>query len=1460
MKKIRILALLIAVLAIPVLMFISCNNDTDAENECADGHTWNKKETTIEKRTCTESGIKERTCKVCGIKEQYEWKASGHAIDTVEWQYDDDATCLEDGHESRTCLLCNWTETRVKENTALGHNYVTYKLSSDGYSETAVCDRCSESTHTRIVGMNVDFDGDKTALSYGALGIYTADGTTGLRDTDVKTEGTGAALNSYLRIERDSKIHIGNTGYGVLLKPGYQTLSTNKYVVEFDIRLYKNATEDVSATGDLVLLCGNKSAESVNFLKYNSKAHAIETVDGVLYDLQSEDFGRWLKISVVFNDVERNYEVYIDNKLAITGVDFGDNDYYIGAALESFKIGMTHKNGEASCFDIDSIDVYIGFEPKGYEGKTLKNGYAAYTTDYSKDKIMYKRLDSECEHDLNKMSVNESCISDGYKYNECSKCHGCTDFETLTGKTGHDMASTPYKTKEATCTEYGANYFKCKNDGCTFRDYKIIDKKDHVMDTEAASYRNVPATCIANGYISGECKNCHCELADFNGEYKYGHNIQNIQVVQIANCNQDGYSTGVCVNPGCGTRETVDEVAAYGHTMRSDTVIKDGETVIQNTCIRCGQADTENTQKLYVAGDAYPTLSEMKTVLGVKLYGGVDGDGFTKASFETTSKNTQMRFTSDSSSSVAERAIENIGSGKKNTYLHITQNGNDGYVNYLDSNRNKNADIVVELSLRVPSDTSKIPTGTMSAAQRISGHNVVFNVFKLQEDGSILFLPGNCIIGTLSSERFIKLSFVIKPGKGTVDAYFDGELKVQNCLMKSGQLAYYPEGGVIYEYRLLFGGYSDLLGNTKEIDVDDMYMYEASTPVYVTKYTLSDSAGVNYDTANNKTDTLGETSYLYIDKKNSIGSKAEITNGEQFRAYFEKITDTAISQSGEITVLRCLNGTNANYSIGNGNTSTVNTAADILKNSNAVIYNQIKLNEGSFTGENMNAGEIVLAAGNKVTSSGGSAKCNFLVLRDGKLYSGDGRELCKASKNTWITYEVLVNELNGTYDIYINGENAVSGVLCNADYATSDKKFQRCGYTFMSVESGDFDFYMANTALYAGAIAPKDKIKNSVAEEDATTKAFVENVIPIVTFSSENVDSYYDYVGKLVYDGSQITELAGDGYAKKEALGIETLDGKTVLKASNFKSGNLKKIEFKYLTGAKLSNSFSAESKNIVYDLSGYDYITVTFNAEAVSEGGYNVIFKLNAETGYYAAMYRVTATGEYTLKLPLHKNTGNPNTPYFKNNGANGKLTDIVSLSIEFAGKVIGNGNGNNEKIGAGNGNGALMDGTTVSFESISLETDTEVEIELAAGVDIERFSKCKGHKFEEHVVPPTATSKGYTKCTCKEEIEIDGKKYVCGYVMFKDIKLQKEANSAVTVGEENSCLKDYIVIERFVCGTGADGEQYYVITSATPAKAHDLENGKCNGCQNGLAGYVPPAAPSDPSGTEGGNTEGNE
>lgn len=1397
MRKIRILALLLAVLMIPFSLLVACKKDKDEEDPCADGHEWNKKEVTIEKRTCTTPGLKERTCKVCKLVEQYEWKPEGHTIAKAEWVYNEDATCTEDGTETRFCALCTYSETRVKENTKLGHNFIAYILNSDGYSETAACDRCSVVTNTRLVGIDIDFEGSRDSLSYSAFTIYTVEGI-----TDVfKTEGEGETLNTFLQIDRTDAVGIGDHGYGVVFAPGYERLRSNKYVAEFDIKINKENTDD------LVLLSGNKEYASVDFLKYDAATKTVSVTYGPIYTLKDADFDRWLKFSVALNDVERKYEVYIDNKLVkVDGVDsalidYQNDGYYAGMNLENFKIAMTHEVGTPSTFALDNLDVYIAMSPKGYKGATMDSDYAVYETENSKDKIMYKKLSSECaSHTLgDTVTVAATCYTDGYSYKECSACKGRTDFATTAAKLSHTQngeSTMEYiGKKDSTCTEYGGEFYECSL--CGYKDRKVIQMKPHVIDTTAPSYVDIPATCISDGVIKGECKNCHCEMANFNGEYKFGHNIVDIHVVDEANCVVDGYSVGRCINPGCGIEEyRVNEIPAFGHTMKTEIVDnKSGDgKLIKNYCIRCKVEEYTTTQKLYATGDAFPSLAEMQELLGSNFYGGVDGTGFGANTFSTGGNNVEMRFTNDGSSSIAAPVTEG-----GNTFLRISHTGT-GYLNYLESVRAAGQDVVLELSLRLPADNKGV-TGTMTVAHRTTGHNAEFQMFKLDSEGKIFFIPGNCVIGTLNNVTFSKIAFVVKFATGTVDAYFNGELMAQNCLMKAGELTYVPQ--MLYEYRFLFDKAS---GSKQGIDVDDMYLYRASVPVYVTNPFVINAAGTDYDVSKNTPHNAGP--YIQNGATGILGTGLSISSNKNFRAYAEAV----VGKGGtELTALHCLKGDSVASIIGANNAkneSEIVSSSAIMKSSAVLLYNEIKFNAGSFTSGKMNEGRIVLAQG--VKDSGGAKTQDFLVLENGVLKTGDGRVLFTVKQDEWISYNVVVNEADGTYDIYVNGNGLASGIVCNSDYITN--KYSSCTYKFMIIGGGEFDFYIANTALHAGAIAPVENVIIGDVEQVTVTDKIEHKIDAITFYADQNVSSYYDYVGEYVLsaDGSSLVLLSDEAvYAKKDGVTIANVDGKNVLRTTNYKKNNLKSIEFKSLLGVRLKSYESSP----VYDLSTYDYLTVVLNAEATK--GYNIIFKLmSKDGGYYQMRLYVVSPGRQTVMLPLKANADNEYLPYFKSVGTtSGVLDDVVSLRIEFAGGI------------AGNGNGELADETTISFESISFERATiNNVVHLGENVDLGKF--CKEHNYVDvETVNATCTSSGYTKQVCN----------VCGHIAVKEVVKPVAHKKGNETTIDTSCTADGIKVTEYSCDCGCN-DKYPVISKIEIMLEHNVTDGTCSICNNAL------------------------
>ncbi len=1379
MKKIRILALLLAVLMIPFSLLVACKKDSEEEDECSvKGHDWNKKEVTIEKRTCTEPGIKERTCRVCKKVEQYVWKPDGHTIAKAEWVYNEDATCTEDGTETRTCALCTHSETIAKEGSALGHKFINYSLSEDGYSETASCDRCSGVTHTRLVGFNTDFEGEwKNTLSYDALVVYTPDGVTeaDYYKTDV------APANSYLYIERTDKISIGDHGYGAVFAPGYSRLKSNSYVVEFDVKINKDNTKD------LVLLSGNKELAAVDFLTYDADTHTIAITYGSIYTLKDSDYDRWIRFSVVLNDIDRMYEFYIDNKLVIKDVEYLNDDYFAGMDLENFKIAMTHEVEVASSFAVDNIDVYIAFSPKGYEGNPFDPDYGVFETEHNRDKIMYKKLTEGCAHNFSDKSVPADCYNDGYSYKLCSECSGQTEHITTAEKLSHNMVQLPGDEgyKAPTCTEYGAVYKKCSL--CGYKDKEAVAKLPHKIDTEDSSYRNVPATCDSDGYIVGKCEACGCEMNEFNGEYKFGHNIVDIEVKLEVNCLRDGYSEGRCANPGCGLTIKTNEIPAYGHYMKSEVKdTKDGQ-VIESFCIRCNEDEFKTTRPLSVPG-VFPTVAEMKAKLGTtSFYGGVDGAGFNSsvaAKYDTGNGNVTMLFHDNNLGTTTAEKITEL----QNTFLrlnHGTNQDDKAYLEMSESFKKSGADVILEMSFRLPAN-GKFATGSMKLHYRTKANNAYVapqvTLFRLDEKGCIILAPDGAAvnIGQLNSTEFSKLSFVLHHSTVTIDAYFNGELMAQNVLMKKGETDYViPEWGVFYQHRFLF---DSAAGEKRTLDVDDMYIYNASAPVYITNPLLPNTAETNYDAGKNVTDN--ELLYIPNNTAGVLGNKMQISSNKGFRAYVESI----VGASGtELPALHCIK-VDGETSIPDADTSKtvseISTAESIMNNSGAVLYNEIKFNAGSFTGSKMNDGKIILAQGRKQTSDGVQLQ-DFLYLENGKLCSGDGKEIYSVAQDGWITYNIVINEAEGTYDVYINGVCRSEGVKAKSEYA--NPKYTALGYKFMVIDGGAFDFHMANTALYAGSVSPVNKIIPGKAETVTVKTEILEKFDAIKFYEDQSFD----------YAGVTVTKL-GD---------------KTVLKTTQYETNALKAIEFKTFTNTKLAGNTPG-----VYDLSGYKYLTVSLNVEATS--GYNVIFKLMTASGCYQIRIYLHSLGWQTVTIPLFENPDNAAYPCFKSVGTtSGRMDDVTSLRIEFEGEL------------AGNGNGKLMDGTTIYFETVSFENDT-IRSEAYIGENVGEFCTEGNHTYTDvETVAPTCTSSGYTKSVCSD----------CGHIAVKKenikIPLWSEKQEGTDEDDDNvvKCYRkpeakesdravhdDGITVDHFVCSCGC-GKNYYAIVPTNEQGAQE-------------------------------------
>lgn len=655
MKKIRILALILALLMLPLSVLVGCkkpDDDNTDPSECR--HKWTREE--ISKRGCDTPGVTQKTCARCGAVETETKAPYGHYM--LEAVSNNDASCTEDGTKTSRCSrydICGYSETVADEGSALGHTFPDDRYKpfvgeggdKDEFVESAVCIKCEAFTDYRLLGLNIDFEGDKSHLSYTKLDEYFVDGA---GSVETKTEGEGENANSYLSITRDNSVFAGNSAFGIVLTPradmlkGTSLTASPYYVVEFDVRISKTKTKD------LVLLSGTKKGVTENFIKYNSGDGTLVTAAGTAYSFKDSDYDRWVKISVVLNDGSKEYTVYVDGyqltfdkdgekatEIAYATVD----GYYLGYDVENFKIGLTAEVGVASEFDIDNIQHYLGSQPKGYEGPADPE-YFIYTT-ANGDKIVYKIADESCAHTWGDTTVvQHTCISTGYSIHTCSKCGGQEIFNISTGTLGthnfeeitiipatctetafrqeqctecglkngaavgsplgHEIDEDAESTQviEPTCTERGYTFGYCIRCNLGYK-IKYTDPLGHEIDmTKPETYEVVEADCENGGYTVGQCKRCDVSDYVIDETEPLGHvidpNAPDYVKVEV-DCITDGYEQSTCGREGCEEEYRVDGGKAFGHSMISEIkeVLIDGSAsaatkrVLVSKCSRCAE-------------------------------------------------------------------------------------------------------------------------------------------------------------------------------------------------------------------------------------------------------------------------------------------------------------------------------------------------------------------------------------------------------------------------------------------------------------------------------------------------------------------------------------------------------------------------------------------------------------------------------------------------------------------------------------------------------------------------------------------------------------------------------------------------------------------------------------------------------------------------------------------------------
>ncbi len=879
MKKIRILAVILAVLMLPLALFVACDNGNSGDDEqayCENGHSFGKKET-ISKKTCTTAGIEHRKCRRCPYVEVTEIPATGHAY--TDLISDNNATCTEDGTSSIRCRLCSYREAQVVPGSALGHRFLTYTRIDD-YTEKSICHRCGKGEDIRLTGLYIDFEGDMSHPSYDEMTVFT--------DTDpvYKEETVGGATNSYLTVARSAATVIGSTEFGVILTPRADVLkgtaldSCPSYVVSFSIRINKNDTKD------LILLQGSKDGVKETFLTYDSAAGTINSNEGPVYALTAADYGNWLNIAVRLNDGKKVYEVYVNNKIVTPAYGAGttaiayvnDSAYFMGYSLEYLRIAMTAAEGVASTFDVDNIDLYVAEAVKGYNGET-NVGYNVYETDAG-DKIVYKASADGCTCAyVAGTPVAATCVTSGYTLGTCAVCGG-QEVTNVVAPEKHNWVTV--STVNASCTV--AAYVNSECDKCGARNITYSgDPLGHEINTDPATgYKVVAPRCTEDGWTEGVCVRCEIAMT-IDVVEALGHEpdyvTEGAVTIVAPTCTEEGYTTGKCVRyDDCGYEyEKTDVVAALGHKCAAPTTVAptcteagyndcicdvcetkyqdaavpalghvlvsnittaNGVSTLVTTCSRCNEKIVEQELLTEVPGSA--EMAEYFKANGNQIapsdcyYFDNEATGYIRGSVkaEISTGNFVGRYgTLTTKDDLADNAKEG---NKYGEWEYKPSNASGGNThNYFDVNLKTTTgkNFVFEMSFRMPAGETKIMDFFIQAITRSDPHakKDLFSghILDISNSGLIYYNEDTKnAVGQITADAWTRVAIVFKTNPDAIsayDIYVDGNLMAADIPVAT-TLGY----DFVSAFRCQRWNTTD-----GKLDVDEIYAYYAEVPFYV---------------------------------------------------------------------------------------------------------------------------------------------------------------------------------------------------------------------------------------------------------------------------------------------------------------------------------------------------------------------------------------------------------------------------------------------------------------------------------------------------------------------------------------------------------------------------------------------------------------------------------------------------
>ncbi len=1084
MKKIRILAVILAVLMLPLSLFIACDKDDEVEPCADDKHNWGRKNI-ISERGCETPEVIQQTCKKCGVVNETTKGARGHQYE--DYIFDNNATCTGDGTKSQRCISCGKQgNVEKEEGSKLGHTFALY-VKQDDFTETSVCIRCGEAEDSRVLGIKLDFEGEMDHPSYNRYSVFSA------KEAKV-TEGA----NSYLNITREDGVIVGSSEFGIVVDPradilkGGSTDSAPYYIVEYKIRINKDTTKD------LILLQGEKNGVSETFLTYDSENGTIDTSLRSVYTLKEADYGEWISIAVRLNDGKKEFDVYVNNVLLMESVPYSNpNSYHMGYDLDYIKVAMT-AGTEVSEFDIDDFKLYLAQQPNGYENEA-ELGYSVYTLPCGTNVIYkdptcpvgeciqedYRRVSPTCEsygyevytcdvcggeelfeglaprrHKwVEVAAVEATCTVAAYVNEECTNC-GARNIEYSGEALGHQIDTTTQNIVEPTCFKGGYTEGVCVRDYCGIA--IVIDEKSslgHTLtDSVSVDYKLNLATCTTPQYASGKCDRygndgCNYEFGEKDRvEYiaAEGHKINTDPETGYEyvapTCTEDGYHLGQCLEfEKCGYNfsETDKREAALGHVNVSVIQVVNGKNTVITTCTRCyNRTETAALTKV-------PTPDEMKGYInGIELGTNLtkfnfqdDDEGLVRGKIPYSDTNEVVDGASFKSSTITtKKDVFNDGNLYGEFRDYDTPDGKTPYMRHDTAfNPVLTDDFVYEISVRRTAGTTENLALAIGVIERatLAGSPNLHNIVDISEDGTISVRSTFEVYGKITTGTWTKIAVVIhanstKESRPTFDLYIDGKLVAED--ISFGTFG----GGVVTteEFPSIQSVCLQLVTKKKPydktVDIDEMYCYAGNVPVYLTGTEGKNYAGTVFTDPNSNMEfSSNGASIPYLQSgtirepdKNAtaLGSAVTITNGANTVFAVENFGTPELPEYGLGVKIGATQPSVADF---NAEKMSSVRIGDMRTYGSNLFETDVKIGEGT--------AKFVLFGGYK---NNGDKVCDFVYYENGKLYTHDGEEICEITVGEWFRFAAVVDEYNNTYDVYINGKLIIDDKAVAESYNT----------------------------------------------------------------------------------------------------------------------------------------------------------------------------------------------------------------------------------------------------------------------------------------------------------------------------------------------------------------------------------------------------------------------------------------